>query len=321
MDNQQCIAIDCGKRSGAYVEAAKKLNINYVIVDCHADDIMKQLANADALVWHWSHSYYTDKRIAKSILSAAEKSGLKIYPNMNTCNTFDDKIAQKYLLEAIGAPMAPYHVFYNKKDAINFLKNCSYPIVFKLAGGAASTGVSLIHNFEEGHKACNRRFCSHISLRDIFGNKKNVKEMLRYLIKADNERFMGMDKGYVLFQEFLPDNQYDIRVTIIGEKAVIFKRYVRDNDFRASGSGKIDYNVSEEDKQAVPIGFKMARCLNTQTLALDFAYDANRSLKIIEISYGFVSRAVSDAGGYYDDKLTWHNEPVVTEEEVLKMLQ
>jgi len=321
MDNRQCIAIDCGERSKAYVEAAKKMNVNYVIVDCHADDIMNQLKGVSALVWHWSQSYYTDKRIAKSILTAAAKKGIKIYPDFNTCNTFDDKIAQKYMLEAIAAPLAPYHVFYKKKEALQYLENCSYPVVVKLAGGAASSGVSLIRNFSEGKKVCNKRFRSHVGLSEIFGNKKNIKEMLRYFLKADNERFRGLDKGYVLLQDFLPDNDYDIRVTVIGKKAVIFRRYVRDNDFRASGSGKIDYNVSDEDKQAILIGFKIAESLSTQTLALDFAYDREHSLKIIEISYGFVSKAVSDAGGYYDNNLTWYGEPVETECEVLKMLQ
>ena len=45
-------------------------------------------------------------------------------------------------------------------------------------------------------------------------------------------------KDYVYFQKFLPNNKYDIRIVVIGDRAFGFIRYNRENDFRASGSGK-----------------------------------------------------------------------------------
>lgn len=315
-----CIAFDNGERTRQYITYARDMDITIKIVDCHADDIITQLEDADALVWHWTHAQYEDKRNAKNILTAVQIKGILAYPDINTCASFDDKVAQKYLLEALQAPLVSTHVFFDYSQAKQWIAQAKYPIVHKQAGGAGSTNVALIHNEKEAQKICKKRFASHSNLREIFGNKTNLRAMLRYYVKADNERFMGKDKGFVLFQEFLPNNSYDIRVTIIGDKAVIFKRYVRDNDFRASGSGKIDYVVSECDKLAVPIAFEVAEQLKSQTMAFDFAYSQEKELKIIEISYGFVSKAVENAGGYYDKEMGWHAQPVVAEREVIQML-
>lgn len=319
-DLNYCIAFDEGERTRQYVECAKQKNIVIKTVNCMSDDIIEQLEDVDALVWHWTHANYAEKRNAKNILKAVQEKGIPIYPNLNTCSFFDDKIAQKYLLEALNAPLAPTHVFFDKKQAEKWIIRAKYPIVHKLAGGAGSTNVSLICNVKEARKICKKRFASHKNLKEIFGNNTGLKKKIRYYIKGDNERYMGLDKGYVLFQEFLPNNLYDIRVTIIGKKAVIFRRYVREHDFRASGSGKIDYKVSEEDKGAIIIAFQVSEILKSQTMAFDFAYAEDGQLKIIEMSYGFVSKAVQDAGGYYDNEMRWHEEPVIVESEVIEML-
>ncbi len=315
------IAIDRHERSAEYVRAAERLGVEYYLVDCLADDIINQLEDAKSLIWHWHHGDYAQKRVAKSIIYAAEKKGICVYPNIDTCETFDDKVAQKYLLEANGLPLVETHVFLDRTKAENFLKCCEYPIVTKLAGGAGSTNVKMVKSEKEGLRVCSERFDSYYRMSMNWGKEKNPKKALWYFKNEDNRRYMGEDKGYVLFQSFLPNNTYDIRVTIIGEeKAVIFKRYVRDNDFRASGSGKIDYEIGEKDKEAIKIGFEAAHKLKAQTVAFDFAYDSDMSLKIIEMSYGFVSKAVFDAKGYYTEDGKWHGNPVSVEEEIVLML-
>ena len=65
-------------------------------------------------MWHFSHRDYKDVQFAKSLLISLENSGKKVFPNISTCWHFDDKISQKYLLEAIGAPIVPTYVFSTK---------------------------------------------------------------------------------------------------------------------------------------------------------------------------------------------------------------
>lgn len=315
------VAIDSGARTASYIKAAQKLGIRYKTVNCYDTDIIEQLQDCDALCWHFSQSSYRDKRIARSILYSAETMGLAVYPNRNTCFTFDDKAAQKYLLEALNAPMVKSWLFWEKQEAEKFLSETQYPLVYKKAGGAGSKNVSLLENEKQARRVLKQRFAAHVSPKEAFGGKKGLKQKLWYFLKDNNSRLMERDKGYFYVQEFLPDNGYDIRVTVLGKKAVIFKRFVRDNDFRASGSGKISYQVSEEDLKAVPAAFRISEKLKLQTCAYDFIYNQKKELNLVEMSYGFVSAAVEEAPGWYDSDMKFYPEKTVAEEEVLMLLQ
>ena len=52
---------------------------------------------------------------------------------------------------------------------------------------------------------------------------------------------------------------YDTRVTVIGGRAFAFRRFNRDDDFRSSGSGKIDYNMEEIDKRMIKLALKVSK--------------------------------------------------------------
>lgn len=132
-------------------------------------------------------------------------------------------------------------------------------------------------------------------------------DAIRDIYNGSLYKYGSNNRGYILFQKFVPENTYDIRVTIIGERGIIFRRKVREDDFRASGSGKISYEVSPEDIQAIPKARKVTEKIGSQTMAFDFIYDKG-ILKIIEMSYGFVSKAVYDAPGWYDEHMVFHKE-------------
>ena len=69
-----------------------------------------------------------------------------VFPNFNTAWHFDDKVGQKYLLEAIDAPLVPSYVFYSKEMALKWLEQTQFPKVFKLRGGAGSANVKLVQD-------------------------------------------------------------------------------------------------------------------------------------------------------------------------------
>ena len=73
--------------------------------------------------------------------------------------------------------------------------------------------------------------------------------------------------------KYLPNNTYDTRITIIGERAFGFIRENRYNDFRASGSGKISYDKTAIDLKCVEIAFEISQKLKFQTMAYDFIYN------------------------------------------------
>ncbi len=102
---------------------------------------------------------------------------------------------------------------------------------------------------------------------------------------------LELHKNYAYFQKFLPGNAYDTRVTVIGNRAFGYRRYTRDNDFRSSGSGKIDYDPKAIDLISVEIGHAISKKLCFQSMAYDFLYDENGKAALCEMSYNFVDEA------------------------------
>src|SRR5215831_7076014 len=101
-----------GSFSDRWILYCTEHRIPFKLVNCFASDVIQQLADVDALLWHWGHADSRAQLMARQVISAAEALGLVVFPNSATCWHFDDKVAQKYLLEAVGAPLAPTNVFY-----------------------------------------------------------------------------------------------------------------------------------------------------------------------------------------------------------------
>ncbi|PWT85608.1 MAG: hypothetical protein C5B58_02825, partial [Acidobacteria bacterium] len=101
-------------------------------------NIVQELEGVDALLWHWTHQDSRQQLMARQLISAAEAMGLLVFPGRLDCWHFDDKVAQKYLLEAVGAPFPETCVFYSLDQALEWINNATFPKVFKLRRGAAS---------------------------------------------------------------------------------------------------------------------------------------------------------------------------------------
>ena len=168
----------------AYCEAN---GISYKLVDCYASDIIQQLSDCDALMWHFNHKSPKASKFAKQLLFSVQASGKKVFPDYNTAWHFDDKVGQKYLLEAIGAPLAPAYVFYSKKEALEWAGKTSYPKVFKLRNGAGSDNVRLVKSEKEASRLINRAFGRGFKQYEAWSN---LKERLQEVpLRKDN--FMG----------------------------------------------------------------------------------------------------------------------------------
>ena len=308
--------------SDRWIEYCSRNNIPFKVVNAYDNDIINQLNDCDIFMWHHSNYDYRDALFAKQLIYSLETIGIKVFPDFNTTWHFDDKVGQKYLLEAIDAPLVPSYVFYNKKDARKWIESTSFPKVFKLRGGSGSSNVQLVRNKQEAKKLVKKAFGRGFSQFDKFNhlkfrykNFRAGKESFEAVLKGIARLFIGnkysnmapREKGYVYFQEFIPDNKFDIRVIVVGEKAFALKRLVRKNDFRASGSGNIVYNKSEIDERCIQISFNVNEKLKCQSIAFDYVFDENNNPLIVEISYGFDVKAYDPCPGYWDSSLKWHD--------------
>jgi carbamoylphosphate synthase large subunit len=155
-----------GSFSDAWIDYCNTHDIQYKIVDCYSSDIIRRLQECDGLLWHWVQTDYKSMIFAKQFTIAIKKMGIKCFPDIDTAWHFDDKVGQKYLLEAINAPLVPTHVFYSKKDAIEWAESTEYPKVFKLRGGAGSVNVSLVRDKQRAKRLINKAFSREYQFRN-----------------------------------------------------------------------------------------------------------------------------------------------------------
>lgn len=309
--------------SDRWIEYCQSQIVPYILVDCHSTDIITKLKKEKVthLMWHFSHGSFTDVFIYNNVLNSADNLGIKTFPNFETRWHFDDKIAQKYLLESVNAPLIDSHVFYSKNSAEKFIDETSFPIVAKLRRGAGAANVRLLNNKEEAYQYINIMFTTGIApISSVTGNlsqkfriAKKIKNPFDLLLKFKkflnknkvNRTLFPSEKGYVYLQKFLPDNSFDTRIIVAGNKAFGIRRFNRKNDFRASGSGKIDFTATLIDTKMVEIAFEVTENIKGQCLAFDFVYE-NGIPKIIEVCFGFSMLAYDPCEGYWDRELTFH---------------
>jgi len=215
-------------------------------------------------------------------------------------------------------------VLWNYDTAIEFLGEIVFPIIAKLPKGAGSSNVVIVNSLNEGRRLIDQVFKkgvkphglkskSNLASLSHLGILKYSKGVIRpFMVKLgvmkDKSGYAEwqIQKDSLLFQKYLPNNSFDTRVTIIGERAFAYRRFVRSNDFRASGSGNFDTNNEKIDLQCIRIAFKISKELSFKTMAYDFIYDENHVPQISEISYCFVDWMVHSCPGFWDNDLVWH---------------
>lgn len=271
-------------------------------------------------MWHFNHKSPKASKFARQLLYSVQASGKKVFPDYNTVWHFDDKVGQKYLLEVIKAPLVPSYVFYSKQEALTWAKRTTYPKVFKLRNGAGSDNVRKVKSQRNAIGLINQAFGKGFKQYSAFSNLMEryrkyrlgkttlwdvVKGILRIFRTTEYAKVAGKEIGYIYFQDFIPNNDHDIRIIVIGDKAFAIKRMVRKNDFRASGGGNIKYEKSLFNENDIRLAFEIHDKLKSQCTAMDFVYDKGES-KIVEISYGFSPEGYDPCPGYWDKELNWN---------------
>ncbi|MBS1921530.1 MAG: hypothetical protein JST17_14870 [Bacteroidetes bacterium] len=316
-----------GGFSDRWISYCEEKGIPYKIVNCYDSDILSQLVDCDGLMWHWIHEDYRAALFARQLMLSLSKTKIKTYPDVNTCWHYDDKIGQKYLLESIQAPLAGTFIFYTKDDAFKWIDGTVFPKVFKLSKGAGSINVILVKTPRKARKLVTKAFSSGFSIYNEWARFKDrlwvlrrekkisalkgvVKGLGRFLIHNEYAKYFSRQKGYAYFQDFIPDNNFDTRLIVIGDRCFGVRRYNRKNDFRASGSGVPAYDKELFNTQSIKVAFDVAKKLKAQSLALDFVMEGEVP-KIVEISYTFIMGPFYDkCQGFWDRQLNWHDKNV-----------
>lgn len=282
------------------------LPIDYDILNLEGNNWGRLVQSYPVVVWKPSYmGPQAAAQFAAKIYALQNLYGKMVLPNFNTIWHFENKNAQKYIFESLSLPTPSTVASFDYQDAVKLLKREEFPLVFKKAYGAGSQNVELIKSIKQALSRVTRVFSQQLwrdSVEHTLDTKKSFFLNLnkRWLwwkvldVIMEREHFGAS----VYWQRFIPGNAADLRITVIGDTyAVGFWRKNRANDFRASGSGNLDYDS--------PVPFDVVRYCRDINKALDFdsmAYDIlfkNGQFLIVEMSYGYVDEAVRNAPGHY----------------------
>ncbi len=236
---------------------------------------------------------FTYKDFLEDIVFGLEACGAKVVPSYMHLRANNNKLFMHILEDA--KLKNEYKSLKNFKfstlSELKSLKGVTYPVVVKLSSGAMSQNVSLARSAKELV-----RFVKNNSVHTSAWLK--FKEFVRGA-KYEDYKKQDLIKNKFVIQEFIPNLTGDYKVLKFGAYFYIFKRPVRENDFRASGSGQQSYFYGSSCE--VPEGIfelveKIANALNTPMLSIDVAVSYGE-LYIIEyqsIYFGTVGQHRSD---------------------------
>ena len=150
-----------------------------------------------------------EKPLVDGIVDYLESYNISVFgPNKDAAQLEGSKIFTKKLCQKYNIPNANYGIFYNKIDAIDFVKKYSFPVVIKADNLASGKGVYICNNSTESNLAINEIF------NGKFGKTKNIlieeflegEEMSYFIISdgktiktfgtaQDHKRVLEGDKG------------------------------------------------------------------------------------------------------------------------------
>lgn len=154
-----------------------------------------------------------------------------------------------------------------------------YPCVLKSSSGSGSSGVFLVQNEEELLKKA-EKISAHSYYNYSYTYFRRFFEFgLGFEIKKIYHRLRGIKGHYelkkdctnkFLIQEYIPSLQGDYKVLYFGGKYYLLYRKNRDNDFRASGSGKFTFpELTEESRKVLDFARECVQEIKTPLLSLD----------------------------------------------------
>jgi glutathione synthase/RimK-type ligase-like ATP-grasp enzyme len=280
--------------------------LEYALVNLERHDWIQSVASYDAVIWQpkymgpRSASYVKEK-----IYFLEHYLGKLVVPSFNTVWHFESKIAQSYLFAVHTVPTPDTIVTFDYQDALACLETAHPPFVFKESHGAASQNVRLVRERSAARRIIDQLLCQQRWNAVKSRYASTIRRLWAgvftpWLWAKVRQKLLGDERtGVVYWQVFVPGNEADLRITVIGDRyAYGFWRNNRPNDFRASGSGRIDY---QRPIPEAPLRYCLSlnQRLGFDSMAYDILFTQDRFV-INEMSYAYLDSAIFRASGYYE---------------------
>jgi len=290
-------ALESKKRAGYPLE--------YGIILLEGHDWLRAVEPFDAVIWKPANmGPQSAAQFQAKVYFLEEYAGKTVVPCYRNIWHFENKVAQSYVFEALKVPTPETIASFDYHDAMAVLRDEPFPLVFKEPAGAGSRNVRLVPDLETAQRLVTDVFSQQIWFENKMRLGSSVKLFLHGAFTrwywAKIRRLLRGEENFrsVYWQHFVPGQTGDIRITVIGDsRAYAFRRGNRPNDFRASGSGRLDYTTPVPE-EAVRYCIGLNRILGVDSMAYDILYLDGRMV-INEMSYAYMDYALHDCPGTY----------------------
>lgn len=220
-NSKHCIGIieDDYQYHQFYIEACRKLEVSYKLINIVKEDWISRFTQADCdgyLVWPSIRNTVIKELFDDRLTYLSKYTNQIFLPSLEECLIYENKLRMAYWLRMNNIKHPRTWIFYYKHEAINFSQSCSLPIVFKSSFGATASGVKIVKNRRDLYRLVHKIF------RDGF--------LPRGHNKYDKQR------GFIIFQEFINEVR-EWRMVRIGDAFFGYEK-LKKGDFH-SGSHNI----------------------------------------------------------------------------------
>jgi len=271
------------------------------------------------------------KRYIEDLVFFLEKQGAFLMPCHEYLKAHHDKIFMEFLRKgfADNSLKTIRSVCYGSWiDACNYDGN--FPVVIKQASGSAGKGVYLARNIRQYRKYVKK--AGHIIIAS--GLSDLVTTFLKNLVKKLIKSLYPSRSGYVQYntapvssavviQNFIAGLSGDYKVLYFGGKVYCMYRANRDNDFRASGSGRF-FNVPDDEQEGLlDFARRLTLEINYPIVGMDIGFDG-KTYHLIEFQMIHLGTSALQIAKfwheYLDDRWIKHNGTSILEEEFARSL-
>jgi len=236
-------------------------SFDYDIYDIHSHSWLKQAEDFDVIVGIWSCEASHLQELREKYHFLETYLGKSTFPSSAHAFLYEDKKLESYIASAHGVPFARTYISNSKEDALRLVQEIRYPVVSKLIPSSASIGIELVKNRHQAEKIVKKAFSN-------FGRKTHFP--------------YARQKDYVYFQDFIPNDGYDIRVMVVRNMVFGYYRKAPHGDFRASGMNLVEKR--DLPRPAIALALRLNQVIKSPMLVVDILHGLDGKYYIIEYS-------------------------------------
>lgn len=222
------------------IKSCQSLGVDYEVVDITSSDWIKNVQQSDADGFFCPSNCLSQEMKTiqdERYFFVSQVMHRPIYPDFTGLYIHESKRNMAAWLEVNGYPHAKTRVFTNRKDALDYLENCQYPIVTKSNVGAGASKVVIVKSKAKAKRMAKKCLTeSKLAFLKVgFAYRMRFHHSWIPRIKDLRNR----QKDYFIEQDFVKDVLHEWRILKIGESYFGHQKLLK-GPF-ASGSGMVGW--------------------------------------------------------------------------------